>query len=167
VERTPHEVLDNMSLVLCNQLMTTSGSGYVISGPDAAELAGITYRQLDYWARQGWLQPSVDRGTGRAARRLYSPTDVIRLAALAHLGRTKADVGALAPILGSLDIGEGDVLIVAGPEPSVETVPAESLRTRIASGEPFRVFDPSSLRRRLASITGGAEQEPRDERRTA
>jgi DNA-binding transcriptional MerR regulator len=134
----------------------------------AAELAGITYRQLDYWARQGWLQPSVDRGRGRSARRLYSEDDVIRLAALAHLGRTKADVGALAPLLGNLELGEGDVLVVAGPEPSVETIPAADLREHIASGEPFRVFDPSQLRRRLSEITGDAVAvQPRDERRTA
>jgi DNA-binding transcriptional MerR regulator len=161
-------MLDNMSAVLCNHLMTTSKGAHVISGPQAAELAGITYRQLDYWARQGWLQPSVDRGRGRSARRQYSPDDVVRLAALAHLGRTKADVGALAPILGTLQLEEGDVLIVAGPEPSVETVPAESLRSYIASGEPFRVFDPSPLRRRLAEITGAApQQEVREERRSA
>ena len=147
--------------------MTTSGGAHVISGPQAAELAGITYRQLDYWARQGWLQPSVDRGRGRSNRRLYSPEDVIRLAALAHLGRTKADVGALAPMLGTLELEAGDVLIVAGVEPSVRTVPADELRSYIASGEPFRVFDPSPLRRRLADITGGAAEEPRDERRTA
>jgi DNA-binding transcriptional MerR regulator len=147
--------------------MTTSGGAHVISGPQAAELAGITYRQLDYWARQGWLQPSVDRGRGRSNRRLYSPDDVIRLAALAHLGRTKADVGALAPILGTVSVGEGDILIVAGPEPSVYTIAAEELRSFIASGEPFRVFDPAPLRRRLTQITGGAVATPRDERRTA
>ncbi|MEA2460660.1 MAG: hypothetical protein QOH90_837 [Actinomycetota bacterium] len=161
-------MLDNMRRVLCNQVMTTSEATHVISGPEAADLAGITYRQLDYWARQGWLQPSVDRGRGRSNRRLYSVDDVIRLAALAHLGRTKADVGALAPLLGALEIADGDVLIVAGPEPSVATVPASALRDHVATGEPYRVFDPSRLRRRLADITGGAaEQEPRDERRTA
>lgn len=148
--------------------MTTSKGVYVISGPQAAELAGITYRQLDYWARQGWLQPSVDRGRGRSARRVYSEDDVIRLAALAHLGRTKADVGALAPKLGALQIAGGDVLIVAGSEPLVEVVSADKLREHIASGEPFRVFDPSQLKRRLSEITGGAvEAQPRDERRTA
>jgi hypothetical protein len=109
----------------------------------------------------------VDRGRGRSNRRLYSPDDVIRLAALAHLGRTKADVGALAPILGTVSVGEGDILIVAGPEPSVYTIAAGELRSFIASGEPFRVFDPAPLRRRLAQITGGAAATPRDERRTA
>ena len=160
-------MLDNMSRVLCNHRMTTSGAAHVISGPQAAELAGITYRQLDYWARQGWLQPSVDRGRGRSNRRLYSPDDVIRLAALAHLGRTKADVGALAPKLGTLVLEDTDVLIVAGPEPSVTTIPAAELRSYVASGEPFRVFDPAPLRHRLAQITGGAVARPRDERRTA
>jgi DNA-binding transcriptional MerR regulator len=73
--------------------MTTRTATHVITAPEAAELAGITYRQLDYWARRGWVAPSIDRGTGRAARRLYSADDVVRLAALGHFGRARADVG--------------------------------------------------------------------------
>ena len=134
---------------MCNQRVNTRDGAGVITGPDAAALAGITYRQLDYWARQGWLQPSLDRGTGRAARRKYSRGDVIRLAALAHLGRTKADLGVLGPRLGRLDIPEGDVLIVVGPDSDVEAVPAHRLREHLGSGGPFRIFDPSELRRAL------------------
>ncbi len=132
--------------------MTTQAGSHVISGPQAAQLAGITYRQLDYWARQGWLQPSLARGRGRAARRQYSRDDVIRLAALAHLGRTKADVGALAPALGQLTIPEGDVLIAAGAEAKLEVVPASGLRGYVSSGEPLRVFDPAPVRARLQAL---------------
>ena len=137
--------------------MVTQGRGHVITGPRAAELAGITYRQLDYWARQGWLEPSVVRGRGRSARREYSRDDVVRLAALAHLGRTKADVSTLGPTLGRLEIPEHDFLIVVGAGLDVRTVPASAVRSAVSSGEPVRVFDPLPLRRRLKMVEADEE----------
>lgn len=40
------------------------------------EQTGISYRQLDYWCRQGWLTPSVLDGHGSGNRRLFSADDV-------------------------------------------------------------------------------------------
>jgi hypothetical protein len=127
----------------------TQHRGDVITGPRAAELAGITYRQLDYWARQGWLRPTVVRGRGRAGRREYAPADVIRLAALAHLGRNKADVGTLGPALAEVELpAEGDFLIVADGS-SVAAVSPTRLRREVSSGRPVRVFDPRELLQKL------------------
>lgn len=53
------------------------------TGPEAAELAGVTYRQLAYWARRGWVTPSATT-TGADRRRRYRRTEVVRLAALGH-----------------------------------------------------------------------------------
>ncbi|MEP7092050.1 MAG: MerR family transcriptional regulator, partial [Nocardioidaceae bacterium] len=39
-----------------------SGTGY--RGPTACSAAGITYRQLDYWARTGLVEPSVRGAKG-------------------------------------------------------------------------------------------------------
>ncbi|MGH9156698.1 MAG: MerR family transcriptional regulator, partial [Acidimicrobiales bacterium] len=55
------------------------------SGPEAAALAAISYRQIDYWARHRWVVPS-SVSTDDSRRRLYIPADVVRLAALGHLG---------------------------------------------------------------------------------
>jgi hypothetical protein len=33
-------------------------------GEGVPEIPGVTYRQLDYWARQGYLRPSASRGSG-------------------------------------------------------------------------------------------------------
>lgn len=52
-------------------------SGY--RGPVACSAAGITYRQLDYWARTGLLQPSVRAARGSGSQRLYSFRDILVL----------------------------------------------------------------------------------------
>ncbi len=48
-------------------------------GPQTAELVGITYRQLDHWARQGLVRPSVAKATGSGSRRRYSYNDLVEL----------------------------------------------------------------------------------------
>ncbi|MCZ2527372.1 MULTISPECIES: MerR family transcriptional regulator [Streptomyces] len=48
-------------------------------GPAACAAAGITYRQLDYWARTGLVEPSVRPERGAGAHRLYSFQDVLVL----------------------------------------------------------------------------------------
>nr|WP_255308357.1 MerR family transcriptional regulator [Streptomyces marincola] len=48
-------------------------------GPSACAAAGITYRQLDYWARTGLVQPSVRPAHGSGTQRLYSFQDVLVL----------------------------------------------------------------------------------------
>lgn len=48
-------------------------------GPTACNAAGITYRQLDYWARTGLVEPSVRGATGSGTQRLYSFRDILIL----------------------------------------------------------------------------------------
>src|SRR5699024_10800440 len=48
-------------------------------GPTACSAAGITYRQLDYWARTGLVQPTVRNATGSGTQRLYSFRDILLL----------------------------------------------------------------------------------------
>src|ERR671918_2999536 len=47
--------------------------------PTACKAAGITYRQLDYWARTGLVEPSVRGAKGSGSQRLYSFRDVLLL----------------------------------------------------------------------------------------
>ena len=44
-----------------------------------AEIAGITYRQLDYWAREDIVLPSLTKASGSGSRRLYSYRDLLEL----------------------------------------------------------------------------------------
>ncbi|GAA1419964.1 MerR family transcriptional regulator [Agrococcus citreus] len=48
-------------------------------GAIAADAAGITYRQLDYWARTGLVEPTVRTAHGSGSQRLYSFRDILVL----------------------------------------------------------------------------------------
>ncbi len=48
-------------------------------GPTACSAAGITYRQLDYWARTGLVEPTVREARGSGSQRLYSFRDILVL----------------------------------------------------------------------------------------
>jgi DNA-binding transcriptional MerR regulator len=54
-------------------------------GPTVHKLVGITYRQLDYWARTGLVTPSVRAADGSGTQRLYSFTDVVELRIIKRL----------------------------------------------------------------------------------
>jgi DNA-binding transcriptional MerR regulator len=48
-------------------------------GPTVCSAAGITYRQLDYWARTGLVEPGIRAASGSGTQRLYSFRDVLVL----------------------------------------------------------------------------------------
>jgi DNA-binding transcriptional MerR regulator len=48
-------------------------------GAVAARAAGITYRQLDYWARTGLVEPTVRGASGSGTQRLYGFRDILVL----------------------------------------------------------------------------------------
>jgi DNA-binding transcriptional MerR regulator len=54
-------------------------------GPTACSAAGITYRQLDYWARTGLVEPSVRAAQGSGSQRLYSFRDILVLKVVKRL----------------------------------------------------------------------------------
>jgi DNA-binding transcriptional MerR regulator len=73
-------------------------------------LTGLTYRQIDYWARTGVVKPSIKAGEGKGSRREYSFKDLVALRvakslrdegislqkikkSLAYLKRQYADIG--------------------------------------------------------------------------
>ncbi len=54
-------------------------------GPTACSAAGITYRQLDYWARTGLVEPSIRSAQGSGSQRLYSFRDILVLKVVKRL----------------------------------------------------------------------------------
>jgi DNA-binding transcriptional MerR regulator len=54
-------------------------------GPTACQVVGITYRQLDYWARTGLVAPSIRGAAGSGSQRLYSFKDVLVLKVVKRL----------------------------------------------------------------------------------
>ena len=54
-------------------------------GPVACNAAGISYRQLDYWARTGLVEPSVRPAAGSGSQRLYGFRDILLLKVVKRL----------------------------------------------------------------------------------
>ena len=55
--------------------MSTEG----FSGRETADIVGITYRQLDYWARTDLIRPSLADARGSGSRRRYSYQNLVEL----------------------------------------------------------------------------------------
>lgn len=75
---------DNTSDRYAKDLLFTDGmpiieeqQGY--RGQVASAAAGITYRQLDYWARTGLVEPTVQNAQGSGSQRLYGFRDILVL----------------------------------------------------------------------------------------
>jgi DNA-binding transcriptional MerR regulator len=54
-------------------------------GPQVCKIVGITYRQLDYWARTELLRPSITDARGSGTQRCYSYHDVLDLKVIKRL----------------------------------------------------------------------------------
>lgn len=54
-------------------------------GTAACQIAGITYRQLDYWARTKLVNPSIRSAAGSGSQRLYSFKDILVLKVVKRL----------------------------------------------------------------------------------
>jgi DNA-binding transcriptional MerR regulator len=54
-------------------------------GPQVCSIVGITYRQLDYWARTGLLHPSISQARGSGSQRVYSYADLLQLKVIKRL----------------------------------------------------------------------------------
>jgi DNA-binding transcriptional MerR regulator len=94
------------------------------SGPAVCRITGVTYRQLDYWARTDLVIPSVTPASGSGSKRAYAYSDLLEVKVIkslldsgVSLNRARQAVECLRENLGadlaasSLIIGEnGSVL---------------------------------------------------------
>ena len=78
------ESAEEQGLLFSDDVSTLSSDlGY--RGPTACSAAGITYRQLDYWARTGLIEPTVRGAKGSGSQRLYSFRDILILKIIKRL----------------------------------------------------------------------------------
>lgn len=75
--RSPFEPYTGSSEDMAPEEVPVSEPGY--SGKRAAEIVGISYRQLDYWARTGLVRPSVSDVPGSGTSRRYSYRNLLEL----------------------------------------------------------------------------------------
>ena len=71
-------------------------------GPVAATAAQITYRQLDYWARTGLVEPTLRGAHGSGSQRLYSFRDILALSLVKRLLDTGVSLANIRTALGTL-----------------------------------------------------------------
>jgi len=92
-------------------------------GPQVCSIVGITYRQLDYWARTDLIRPSVADAKGSGTQRLYSYKDLLELKVIKSLLDSGFDLKKVRTIIGYVrdNLGE-DVsaanLVITGATPS-------------------------------------------------
>ncbi len=65
--------------------MTPPSATTGFRGPQVCAIVGITYRQLDYWARTDLLRPSLADARGSGTQRLYSYQDLLELKVIKQL----------------------------------------------------------------------------------
>src|ERR1700677_58543 len=79
-------------------------------GPTACAAAGITYRQLDYWARTKLVEPSVRPASGSGSQRLYGFRDILTLKVVKRLLDTGISLQQIRAAVDYLrDQGAGDI----------------------------------------------------------
>ncbi|MBM9509145.1 MerR family transcriptional regulator [Actinacidiphila acididurans] len=79
-------------------------------GPTACAASGITYRQLDYWARTGLVEPSVRPAFGSGTQRLYSFRDVVVLKIVKRLLDTGVSLQNIRTAVQHLrSVGQGEL----------------------------------------------------------
>ncbi|MBV8160145.1 MAG: MerR family transcriptional regulator [Acidimicrobiia bacterium] len=54
-------------------------------GPQVCKIVGITYRQLDYWARTDLIRPSIADAKGSGTQRRYAYRDLVELKVIKNL----------------------------------------------------------------------------------
>jgi DNA-binding transcriptional MerR regulator len=99
--RVPHVPARAQGLLFTEDLPVLDEQlGY--RGPTACKAAGITYRQLDYWARTGLVEPSVRAATGSGTQRLYSFRDILVLKVVKRLLDTGVSLQQIRVAVGHL-----------------------------------------------------------------
>lgn len=103
------------------------------SGTTAAKAAGITYRQLDYWDRQGIVRPSIREARGSGSQRQYAFSDIAKL----RLVKRLLDTGvSLQKVKKALEFLERDLRI-----PIHEAIVVGAGKTIVAVTSPDEVID--------------------------
>jgi DNA-binding transcriptional MerR regulator len=88
--------------LLFGEELTANPEDIGYRGPTACTAAGITYRQLDYWARTGLVEPSVRAATGSGSQRLYGFRDILALKIVKRLLDTGISLQQIRTAIGFL-----------------------------------------------------------------
>ena len=145
-------------------------------GTQVCAIVGITYRQLDYWARTDLLRPSIVDATGSGSQRRYSYGDVLELKVIKRL----LDAGlklqqarqAVECLRGDLGVDLASAQLVLADSRSVLATSNGELVDLLAGGQGvFNVLPlsgvVSELEAAIVELTAAAAAEAPDERHPA
>ena len=139
-------------------MTSTSAEGF--RGPQVCSIVGITYRQLDYWARTDLLRPSIADAKGSGSQRRYSYADLVELKVIKKLldagvalQTARAAVHYLRSNLGE-DVGTAN-LVLCGDHPLLVREDGEIIDL-VRRGQGVLAFVPlSSMVQELESAIHG------------
>lgn len=77
----------------------------MISSQELAVAAGVSYRQLDYWVRQGLITPTVD-SHGSGSRRAWDPELIPRVKLLGTVSRLLNDTMLFEKVVNAYESGQ-------------------------------------------------------------
>ena len=78
-------------------------------GPQVCAIVGISYRQLDYWARTNLLRPSISEAKGSGTQRRYSYRDLLELKVIKRLLDAGVSLQSARRAIDVLRKGGGDL----------------------------------------------------------
>ena len=139
-------------------------------GPQVCAVVGITYRQLDYWARTDLLRPSISEARGSGTQRRYSYTDLVELKVIKRLLDAGVSLQSARRAIECLRRGGTEVatanLVLNGTQ-SVLASSGEEIIDLLKGGQGVLNIVPmagvvSELDAAIHELHGTAEDEPAD-----
>jgi DNA-binding transcriptional MerR regulator len=116
--------------------MARSEEGF--RGPQVCKVVGITYRQLDYWARTDLLRPSLADAHGSGSQRLYSYSDIVELKVIKQLLDAGVNLGQARRAIACLRESGGDLAtanLVLGTQGTVLARSGEEIVDLLRGGQ--------------------------------
>ena len=140
---------------------------FEVDGPDqevgyrvtiACQVAGITYRQLDYWARTKLVQPSIRTAHGSGTQRLYSFRDILVLKIVKGLldtGISLQNIRRAVDKLGNLGVDDlAGITLVSDGKTVYECRSPEEVIDLLAGGQGvFGIAVPGLMKELSGTIT--------------
>lgn len=140
---------------------------FEVNGPDqelgyrvtiACQVAGITYRQLDYWARTKLVQPSIRTAHGSGTQRLYSFRDILVLKIVKGLldtGISLQNIRRAVDKLGNLGVDDlAGITLVSDGKTVYECRSPEEVIDLLAGGQGvFGIAVPGLMKELSGTIT--------------
>ena len=136
---------------------------------DAVRITGVSFRNIDYWARTKFIVPSIAEAQGTGTERRYSFSDLLALRVARELREAGVSTQSLRRVVEFLRKRKGLIhplaecrLIVTGTDVQVATSPKEIMSVLRAPGQTSFafVFDIAKTVEEMKQDIGTGERKP-------